>query len=103
MDMKKRLYHATNKDNVDSILSDGLRLNESTKISNDPRLNDELVYGFDNLDDAINFMVYDNSTDIDDVAVFTFDAENIIEDPEYDGNSFAVNLYTNLKLLKDII
>jgi len=99
---KMKLYHATKKENKESILMNGLIPTESTKVSNDPRLNDCYVYGFNNLQDAIDFMVWDNNTDIDDVVVFAFDTEEAIEDTEYDGNSFGTKSYTDLTLVKTV-
>ena len=99
---KMKLYHATERKNKESILINGLIPTESTKVSNDPRLHDCYVYGFDNLQDAVDFMVWDNNTDIEDVIVFTFETEEAIEDTEYDGNSFATKSYTNLTMVKKL-
>ena len=86
-----KLYHATHINNVEGIENNGLIANESEKVSEDERLNCESVYGFDNIEDAIDFLVWDNNVEIENVAVFSFDAVDPIEDPEYDGNAFAVN------------
>lgn len=94
-----KLYHATKKENIDSILNNGLIPNESPKTSNNPRLNDIYIYGFVSLQDAIDFMVYDNNADIDDVAVFAFEADQTVMDTEYDGNSFAAKEICNLTLI----
>lgn len=80
-------------------MENGLIPTESTKASNDLRLNDCYIYGFNNLQDAVDFLVWDNNTDIDDVIVFTFDAEDVVEDTEYNGNSFAAKSYKNLTIV----
>lgn len=86
-----KLYHATKKENTDSILKQGLLAVESTRWTGTERLDGEFVYGFDNAQDAVDFMVWDNNTDEDDVVVFCFDADNAIIDTEYDeNNAFAV-------------
>ena len=83
-----KLYHATTIENVESIEKYGIEANLSEKISNNDRLNQSAVYGFDNMQDAIDFMVWDNNTS--DWAIFEFDSENVVLDPEYEGNAWAV-------------
>lgn len=83
-----KLYHATKLENVESIEKYGIEPQLSTKISNNERLNQVAVYGFDNMQDAIDFMVWDNNTS--DWAVFEFEAENVVSDTEYEGNAWAV-------------
>lgn len=85
-----KLYHATKKSLVDYIKAYGaLSTQVSEKVSNDERLNKEAVYGFDNFDDAYNFIVWDNNS-ADDYAIFSFDAENVIIDIEYEDGAYAV-------------
>lgn len=56
-----KLYHGTDKENLESILENGLEPYFSEKVSNDERLNQSAVYGFSNIEDAIDFMIYDNN------------------------------------------
>ena len=85
-----KLYHATKKENAEYIIAQGLDAQISNKKSSDPRLNQAAIYGFDNLQDAIDFMVWDNNIPEDNIAVFVFETNNAIKDPEYDGNSYAI-------------
>lgn len=84
-----KLYHATSIENKEEILSYGIFSNESDKISNDERLSGSYVFGFNNIDAAINFI-----TDItSDYVIFSFEVleSDVIMDTEYeDGNAFAV-------------
>lgn len=83
------LYHGTWADKLDSILEFGLEPQVSTRLSHDTRLNQVSVYGFDNLQDAIDFMVYDSNEQ--NWAVVSFEADNCVIDPEYgESSAFAV-------------
>lgn len=83
-----KLYHATRIENIESIEKYGIEPKLSDKISNDERLNQSAVYGFDNMQDAIDFMVYDNCQS--DWAIFEFETSEAILDPEYEGNAWAL-------------
>lgn len=89
------LYHGTCADKIDSILQYGLEPQISKKLSNDPRLNKSAVYGFDTVQAAIDFMVYDNCEQ--NWVVFSFEANDIVSDPEYDSEAFAVVTDDNIK------
>ncbi len=86
-----KLYHATALKNVADILCNGIRPNLSTALCNDDaRLNKVAVFGFASLDDARDWAAYDCNLE-DQVAVFSFEVEDAVQDPEYpDGNSWAV-------------
>ena len=83
-----KLYHATSKENIENILVQGLTAVHSIKESEDVRLEGKYVFGFDNIDDARNYIVYDNNCP--DYAIVSFTSDDAIIDPEYDGESFAV-------------
>ena len=90
------LYHSTKKENIESILENGLEPSLSNKISHDERLNVYAVYGFNNIQDAIDFMVYDNNES--EYAVFSFQSEYVVIDTEYDeNNAYAVITDENIK------
>ena len=90
-----KLYHATNIDNVDSILQCGLWVSESNKADEEERqrgvvTEGEVVYGFNNIQDAITFG-YDNN---DHIAICVFDVPDceVKVDIEYDDNvAYTVN------------
>jgi len=84
-----KLYHATSIDNKENILEFGLMANESDKLSNDERLSGSYVFGFNNIDSAIDFIT-DNTSDY---VIFSFDVcdSDVIVDTEYECDSaFAV-------------
>ena len=83
-----KLYHATKLENIDNILENGIVAMQSEKESRDTRLSGSFVYGFDNIEDAVDFMVYDNNCS--DYAVVSFEAVSTVVDPEYDDGAFAV-------------
>ena len=85
-----KLYHATTIDNKESILECGLMPQQTTKISSldeHLRISENGVFGFTTLEDSLNFG-RDNWC-WDDVVVFEFEANDndIIDDPEYDGEA----------------
>ena len=90
-----KLYHATNIENVDSILQYGLWTSESSKADDEERqrgvvTEGEVVYGFNNIQDAITFG-YDNN---DHIAICVFDVSDreVSVDLEYDDNvAYTVN------------
>lgn len=81
-----KLYHATSIENLEYINEYGLRPSLSQKVSNDERLNQEAVYGFNNIDDAIEFIT-DNG--FPSYAVYSFECQNPVLDTEYESNSYA--------------
>lgn len=81
-----KLYHATSIENVEYINEYGLRPSLSQKVSNDERLNQEAVYGFNNIDDAIDFITDNGFTSY---AVYSFECQNPVLDTEYESNSYA--------------
>lgn len=83
-----KLYHASPIENEEDILEFGILSNESDKISNDERLSGSYVYGFNNIDSAIDFIT-DNTPDY---VIFSFEVPDcdVIQDTEYeDGCAFA--------------
>lgn len=95
-----KLYHATKIDNKEAILEFGLFANESDKISNDVRLDGEYVFGFNNLESAINF-IEDNCEPCYIVFSFNVSDSDAIKDTEYvdaDGDAYAVpfNISANM-------
>ena len=92
-----KLYHATSIENVESILKYGIEPKLSDKISNDERLNRAAVFGFDNMQDAIDFMVYDNCQS--DWAVFEFETSEAVLDTEYEGNAWALITSEDVKAI----
>lgn len=81
-----KLFHATSIDNMESIIKNGLTPQTTTKISSEnERLLQDGIFGFITLEDALNFG-RDNWY-YDDVVVFEFDADEVIDDPEYDGEA----------------
>jgi hypothetical protein len=83
---KMKLYHATNSNNIDSINVSGIAPNNT----DDGRCNAELsdmtgVYGFTDIESAHDFAGDQGWGG--DYAVYSFDAEDIISDPEYDDDS----------------
>ena len=90
-----KLYHGTDKENLESILENGLEPYFSEKVSNDERLNQSAVYGFSNIEDAIDFMIYDNNQS--EYAIFEIQSEDVVLDPEYeDNNAFAIITNNNI-------
>jgi len=85
-----KLYHATKIENIESIINNGIIGNLSNKKSVDLQLNINCVYGFDNLSDAENFIVYDNNQS--QYAIFEIETgtNKIIADTEYKGGSYAI-------------
>lgn len=81
-----KLYHATSIENIEYINEYGLRPSLSQKVSNDERLNKEAVYGFNNIDDAIDFITDNGFTSY---AVYSFECQNPVLDTEYESNSYA--------------
>ena len=83
-----KLYHAAPAEAFDSIVSNGIEAHGEFCISaSDRAIKTAVVYGFDNLDDAESFAIdqcYDGG-----YVVFSFEAEDPMADPEYDGNAFA--------------
>ena len=87
-----RLYHATTKANFEAIEHFGfIEANESPKASNDVRLNGAFVYGFDNINDALDFMVWTNNIEMENVAILRFEVDDAVIDTEYNGNAYAVD------------
>lgn len=81
-----KLYHATSIENMESIKENGLIPQTTTKISSEnSRLLQDGIFGFVDLEDALSFG-RDNWY-YDDVVVFEFDADEAIDDPEYDGEA----------------
>jgi hypothetical protein len=97
-ELKMKLYHGTKKENKESILEYGLEPQVSNKLNSEGvRLEGEFVYGFENIEDAINFMVYDNNTPEEDIAVFEFISESPIKDVEYDDGAYAHKTVENVE------
>jgi hypothetical protein len=83
-----KLYHAAPAEAVESILENGLEAHGEFCISaTDREITEAVIYGFDNASDAEDFAIdqcYDGG-----FVVFSFEAEEVVIDPEYDGNAFA--------------
>ena len=82
-----KLFHATSIENMKSIIENGLLPQQTTKISDlvdSERMLNEGIFGFTSLDEALSFG-RDNWC-YDDVVVFEFEADEVINDPEYDEN-----------------
>lgn len=98
-----KLYHATKAENKENILEVGLSAVESDKLSNDERLEGEFVFGFDNIDDARDFITCDCSES--EYVIFAFDVSesDLIVDTEYDGEAFAVAMdVENVELIEEV-
>lgn len=83
-----KLFHATSIENLESILESGLFPSQTMKVSDtadSERMLNNGVFGFITLEDALSFG-RDNWC-YDDVVVFEFDANEVINDPEYDGEA----------------
>lgn len=85
-----KLYHGAPAYAADEILENGLEPRSQWKVQAEPRIIQEaVVFGFDNADDAENFAIdqcFDGG-----YVVFSFEAEDdeVELDPEYDGNAYA--------------
>lgn len=82
-----KLYHATTVENVEDINEYGLRPSLSEKVSHDERLNQEAVYGFNNIKDAVDFITDNGHSSY---AVYSFECKNPTVDTEYESNSYAI-------------
>lgn len=90
-----KLYHGTKAEYEDSVNQFGLTATSSCKPSKEDHergvvTEDNVVYGFDNIEDAISF-AYDN---FDHIIICSFEVsdEEVKEDKEYeDGNAYTVN------------
>ena len=81
-----KLYHATSIDNLEEISEYGLRPSLSEKLSLNERLDAEAVYGFDNIDDAIDFITDNGCSEY---AIFSFECETPIKDTEFESGAYA--------------
>ena len=81
-----KLYHATKVENRVSILNNGLIPADFTG----NELDEIGVYGFDNIDDARDFAIYDKNLE-DQYIIISFDCDNAEIDPEYDGNAYVTH------------
>ena len=97
-----KLYHATQIENIDDINEYGLRPSLSEKESHDERLNQEAVYGFENMADAVDFIT-DNG--FSSYAIYSFECENPVLDTEYESGSYAFitedYVNANLELIEE--
>ena len=82
-----KLYHATSIINLEEISEYGLRPSLSEKVSFDERLDVEAVYGFDNMEDAVDFIT-DN--EYSEYVIFSFECENAVQDTEYESGAYAM-------------
>lgn len=86
-----KLYHSTPIENMQSIIDNGIDACVTDKItSSDEQITSEGVFGFDNIESAKEF-----GSDCcgGEYAIFSFDADNAIVDPEYDGDAFFTSDY----------
>ncbi len=79
------LYHATNKKNINSIEQNGLTTSQGMRNA----LDIIGVYGFDNIDAAKDFAYNNNMADC--YAIYSFEADDAIPDPEYDSGAYVVD------------
>jgi hypothetical protein len=94
---KVKLYHGTRIDCKDRIIEIGIEPNiteASSHISDDERFLQSGIFGFDNLDDAISFAA--DLCESSGVAVFSFNIDNALVDPEYNGESYFVPTEENV-------
>lgn len=85
-----RLFHATRKANAAAIAANGIEPAVSDKTSADEqRLGLRAVFGFDTIEAARDFAVWDNNL-ADDYAIFAFSATDPVADPEYPSGAWAV-------------
>lgn len=92
-----KLYHGTSAEAAESILANGLIADNESRMAR--LVEDAVIYGFDNADDAENFAIdqcYDGG-----FVVFEFETDEVELDPEYDGNAFICTEAKNLKLVID--
>ncbi len=80
-----KLYHTTALENKDSVLENGLVPQVTDAISgsdDNDRIFETGIFGFADIKDAVEFGK-DNFAG--EMAIFEFEADEVIEDPEYDG------------------
>ncbi|MCX7772654.1 MAG: hypothetical protein N2376_06020 [Clostridia bacterium] len=95
-----KLYHGTRLDVKDEILENGIEPNiteASSHIRDDERLLQMGIFGFDNIDDAISFAR--DLCDSSGIVVFSFDVDDALVDPEYDGESFFYPTNNNVEAI----
>lgn len=82
------LYHATTVEKAQSIMQHGFWLfsNDESKFDRDVEV--ECVYLMDNQSDAENFAFDHHSESVAIVTVEVSDDQELLLDPEYDGNAF---------------
>jgi hypothetical protein len=85
-----KLYHGTKTNYLQNILDQGLVAEVSSKISHNVRLNVSCVYGFDTLQAAQDFMLYDNNENHYSIVSFDVRDADVVRDTEYDNGAYAV-------------
>jgi hypothetical protein len=95
-----KLYHASPIENKESIINNGLCKMVTDKITlSDEQITDEGIFGFSDIDSANDFGVDCCGGEY---VIFSFDADEVIIDPEYDGNSFfTVSSIKNLNIVNN--
>jgi len=96
-----KLYHGTKKSNIDSITEFGIEPMVSDKISHDTRLNMSVVYAFDNLQSAVDFMVYDQCEQH--YAVFMVETDDYILDTEYSESDGAYAIVSDENIMAELV
>lgn len=92
------LYHATDMKNLESIKENGLEASLTDKISNsDNRIDLEGVFGFIDEKNAYDF----GRDNYEEFVIVTFkaDAEDVIDDPEYDGEAKFYETSNNVNVV----
>jgi hypothetical protein len=97
---KIKLYHGTRIDVVEMILANGIEpwtTEASSHIPDDDRLLRPGIFAFDNIDDATSFAR--DLCESSGIAVFSFevDEDDVLVDPEYDGESYFYPTECNVK------
>ena len=90
------LYHVTKKANMNSIAQNGRTPMQIIK--ND--LDIIGVYGFDTIEAARDF-AYDNNM-ADCYAIYSFEASEVILDPEYDSGAYVVEGYVHNAVVAEV-
>jgi hypothetical protein len=91
------LYHSTAIENKASIISEGLCNCVTDKLTlSKEQIEDEGVFGFDNIDSAREF---GEDCCGGEYAIFSFQSDSHIIDPEYDGEALFSTSFKDVKFI----
>lgn len=82
------MYHATTVENAESIMENGFWLYSNDESAFDREVEEQCVYMMDNQADAENFAADNFSHSIAIVKIEVADDQDLMIDPEYDGEAF---------------